>query len=1072
MSSADLSQVFDLVRSLYCHTQTLEEFTDRIVFQEGHKVVLVEQADSYAFKSFVGSLVVGYDDELQHVPSCHQVSTLSELLAFILNSLKRKKKHNILVRGYKLLCVDQQESDIDHFKFQGEVSQNVANIHTSDLWKKLALRLGTDITRHLLENCSIFVMVPPSCAFQVCGFPIYDKVYKPVVRSGFCLQTRFGTRCNTRSAKSRRAVSLKRGGFRAPYQKRKREIIEEDEEDTLRSGKRRRLAKAQEVKETVEKRQPVYFKPVEISGDVFQQTAETGTAPLETRPSWRSGIFPPLPPSQCFIRTMAFLYGCQGMNGFLLNRKKKSAAGSRRIQGPDLVRIIFFEGLAYLNGLERKTKKLPRRFFNMVHLFSQLLRQHRRYAYSRTLQRLCPLVRSDLPQGELSTLLPKHCRPHRVYLFVRECLCAVVPLELWGSLENRCHFLARVRGFLCSSKYEKISIAELMWKMKVNDCDWLKISKKGRIPPSELTYRTRVLGQLLAWLLDGYVVGLVRACFYATESVGQKNALRFYRQELWARLQELAFRDHLSVGHLKELTQAQADCLPKSTIIKHLRFIPKAVTMRPIMRVFGVDAQTRAFQRKICDLRDVLRACVRVSPSLLGSTVWGMTDIHKVLTTLVQAQQDNPEPLYFAKVDVSGAYESLPHDELLHVVSEALSLANEKSFNIRSYTSLWVDSFEGLRKSFVRRADFVTDEMGCSNMKGFLTALQRNDRAHHSIMVEQDLATNIHSQEILQFFTHMLTHSFVRFGKRTYRQLCGIPQGCSASTLLCCLCYGHMENALFQGMELAKGRLMRMVDDFLLITPSLSEAQNFLKVLFAGVSQYGLVVNPHKVVVNFELQEDLSSYAGIQTLASHCLFPWCGLLLDTSSLNVYNDYSSYSGLSLFQSLTLGTFQSAGEQMRRKLMRILKLKCHAVLLDLKTNTVTTVYSNIYKLVLLHAFRFHVCAQSLPFGQTVAKNPANFLRMVWDMAHYANKLFRQSNRGYEVLDGIVPREAMELLFCLSFLLVLSQHRSLYKGMIPHLHKWKRSLESRLGDVQLARVRQAARPRIPVEFLTIRT
>lgn len=40
---------------------------------------------------------------------------------------------------------------------------------------------------------------------------------------------------------------------------------------------------------------------------------------------------------------------------------------------------------------------------------------------------------------------------------------------------------------------------------------------------------------------------------------------------------------------------------------------------------------------------------------------------------------------------------------------------------------------------------------------------------------------------------------------RTYRQLCGIPQGCSASTLLCCLCYGHMENVLFQGMELTKG---------------------------------------------------------------------------------------------------------------------------------------------------------------------------------------------------------------------------------------------------------------------------
>lgn len=74
--------------------------------------------------------------------------------------------------------------------------------------------------------------------------------------------------------------------------------------------------------------------------------------------------------------------------------------------------------------------------------------------------------------------------------------------------------------------------------MDLND----PLPSAGRVPPSELSYRTQILGQFLAWLLDGYVVGLVRVCFYATESVGQKNAIRFYRQEVWAKLQDLAFR--------------------------------------------------------------------------------------------------------------------------------------------------------------------------------------------------------------------------------------------------------------------------------------------------------------------------------------------------------------------------------------------------------------------------------------------------------------------------------------------------------------------------------------------------
>ncbi|XP_061671150.1 telomerase reverse transcriptase [Syngnathoides biaculeatus] len=1072
MSSADLCQVLRLLRSLYRHTDTLEQFTDKIVFREGHKAVLVEPADSNRFKAFVRSVFVGYDKELKQVPSSHQICTLPELLAFILNSVKRKKKRNVLAHGYNLLCLAREEADADHFKFQGDVTQSAAYIQGSDLWKKVALRLGTDITRHLLESCSLFVAVPPSCAFQVCGGPVYDRVSATTVPSGFCLQTRSRTCRNAKSVRNRFGMCLKRSDFRVSRGKRKRETNEKDEEDMRCSKKRRRIGEAQEVKQTVEGRQSVSLMSVEMSTSVSKQPAETNTASLEGRPSWRSGIYPPLPPSQCFIRTLAFMYWGRGMNGFLLNRKKKSAAGSRRLQGQDIIRLVFFEGLGYLNGLERKPKKLPRRFFNMIPLFSQLLRKHRRNAYKKTLQRLCPLSKSDLSQGDLSSLLPKHCTPHRVYLFVRECLCAVVPSELWGSGENRCFFLARVRSFLCSSKFERLSVAELMWKMKVNDCDWLKISKKGRIPPSELAYRTRVLGQLLTWLLDGYVVGLVRAFFYVTESMGQKNTLRFYRQEVWARLQELAFRGHISKGLMEELTPAQVASLPKSAVISRLRFIPKMDSMRPITRVLGVDAKTRAYQRNVRDLRDVLRACARNTPSLLGSTVWGMADIHKGLSTLALAQKEKPQTLYFAKVDVSGAYDSLPHDKLLNVIGQVLSPVQDEAFTIRSYAKIWEHPFEGLRKSFVRQADFVVDEMGSTNMKGFVTALQRSGRVHHAILVEQHFSSDIHGKEMLQFFTQMLTGNVVRFGKKKYRQHRGIPQGSVASSLLCCLCYGHMENVLFKSKTASKGRLMRLVDDFLLITPDLQEAQNFLKVLLAGVPQYGLVVNPQKVAVNFPLSEDAGSVNGIRTLPLRCRFPWCGLLLDTYSLDVYKDYSSYLGQSLRHSLTLGSVHLAGEQMRRKLMVVLRLKCHALFLDLKTNSLAAVYKNIYELVLLHAFRFSVCAQSLPFGQTVAKNPANFLRMIGDMAQYTNHLLRHSNKGCKALAGVVPDEAVDLLFCLSFLLAMSQHRLLYKSMLPHLQKWKRSLERRLGDLRLARVRQAANPRTPVDFLTIRT
>ncbi|XP_047460477.1 telomerase reverse transcriptase isoform X2 [Mugil cephalus] len=1060
MSMTDMSGVLDILRLLYRHTQTLDEFADSIVFRNGQRAVLTEPSDTKLFKSFARSVYVCFDKELQQVPSFNQICTLSELLAFVLNSLKRKRKKNVLTHGYNNFSLAQEDRDADLFKFQGDVTQNAAYILGSDLWMKVSIRLGTDIMRYLLESCSVFVAVPPSCAFQLCGVPVYDKVSMTTHSSGFHLQPQ--------SKKRRRTVEYppvgkekkrKREDVGRKKRKRKREGDQRPEEEVWTPSSKKRRIEHQEHQldihqvccKTLGEGPPIFAESspsmtsVENNTTAVKQFVEMPTTRLllDGGSSWRPGIFPSLPPSQYFIRTLRFLYGGKGMHGFILNRKKKSADGSKRLQGKDVVRLVFFEGLPYSNGLEKKPKKLPRRFFNMVPQFSQLLQQHRRCPYTRILRRMCPVVeRSNAGHGELNSLLPQYCAPHRVYLFVRECLSIVIPQELWGSDHNRLHFFVSVRRVLHSGKFDRLSLAEVMWKMKVNDCDWLKISKTGRVPPSELAYRTQILGQFLAWLLDEYVASLVKACFYATETLGQKNAIRFYRQEVWTKLQDLAFRGHLSKGQMEELTPAQVASLPKSTVISRLRFIPKTDGMRPLTRVIGEDAKTRLFQRHVRDLLDTLRACVHLTPSLLGSTVWGMTDIHKVLSSVAPVQKDKPQPLYFVKVDVSGAFESLPHEKIIEVIGQAMSPVQDELCAIRRYAKIWADNREGLKKAFLR----------------------------------QYFCSDLHCRDMLQFFNQMLTGSVVQHGKKTYRQCRGIPQGSVVSSLICCLCYGHMENVLFKDIAKNKGCLMRLVDDFLLITPHQGEAQTFLKILLAGVPQYGLVVNPQKVMINFPVPESVCSCPDIRLLPPHCLFPWCGLLVDTHSLNVHKDYTSYAGLSLRYSLTLGSFHSAGQQMKRKLMVVLRLKCHALFLDLKTNSLEAVYKNIYKLVLLHAYRFHVCAQSLPFGQTVAKNPMFFLEMIWDMAQYANKLIRFSNKGMilgsKTQIGIMQYEAVELIFCLSFLLVLSQHSTLYKDLLPHLHKRKRSLERRLGDLRLARVRQVTNPRTPVDFLAIQT
>lgn len=52
------------------------------------------------------------------------------------------------------------------------------------------------------------------------------------------------------------------------------------------------------------------------------------------------------------------------------------------------------------------------------------------------------------------------------------------------------------------------------------------------------------------------------------------------------------------------------------------------------------------FQSSVRDLQNVLNACVRERPTLLGSTVWGRQDIHRVLRSITHIHT----PLYFVKV--------------------------------------------------------------------------------------------------------------------------------------------------------------------------------------------------------------------------------------------------------------------------------------------------------------------------------------------------------------------------------------------------------------------------------------
>lgn len=83
----------------------------------------------------------------------------------------------------------------------------------------------------------------------------------------------------------------------------------------------------------------------------------------------------------------------------------------------------------------------------------------------------------DPPRTDFLVLLKQNSSPWQVYTFVRECLERVVPAALWGSSHNKCRFYKNVKKFISLGKLDTFPLRELLWKMRVNDCAWLRLTK-------------------------------------------------------------------------------------------------------------------------------------------------------------------------------------------------------------------------------------------------------------------------------------------------------------------------------------------------------------------------------------------------------------------------------------------------------------------------------------------------------------------------------------------------------------------------------------------------------------------
>lgn len=241
--------------------------------------------------------------------------------------------------------------------------------------------------------------------------------------------------------------------------------------------------------------------------------------------------------------------------------------------------------------------------------------------------------------------------------------------------------------------------------------------------------------------------------------------------------------------------------------------------------------------------------------------------------------------LYFAKLDVQAAFDTIPQSAVLQLMSSLLAESEyriNKHLEMKPGENFREDASSKPLRKYIALAkpsdDFNTFE---ENLEDELAVGKKN-----TIFVENIVAQCRDREEILNLLAQHVQQNMVKIGKKFYRQKEGIAQGSVVSSLLCNYFYADLEARCLDFLQPGQSILMRQTDDFLLITTEKAHAKQFLQIMHNGVPAYGVRVNPDKTLVNFEV---LINGKKIPRLVEHQGFPFCGSFIDTKTLNISRD---------------------------------------------------------------------------------------------------------------------------------------------------------------------------------------
>ncbi|QIX00073.1 hypothetical protein AMS68_005590 [Peltaster fructicola] len=706
---------------------------------------------------------------------------------------------------------------------------------------------------------------------------------------------------------------------------------------------------------------------------------------------------------------------------------------------------------------------VPRRLKGgVLQLVRRIRMRHKRAAFRYMYEYYCPRRTVPALDDSIALAIPDNM----VVAFCQAAVLNVFGAECFGSVHNRRCIEAKINHFVRLRRYENVSVHDLLDGIRIAEVKWLapqRVKPGARLSRTDFDRRKELMAELLYFVFDSFLVPLIKGHFHVTESSVHRNRLFYFRHDTWAAMCEPAIRD-MKANMLEECgsSTVQKAETSRSIGVNFVRMIPKERGMRPIINLRRAMVKQQrgrtTYGRSINSLLQPAFQAMNwersIRPHLTGDAMFSVDDMLPQLQAFrksLQRQGLADAPLYFAKIDVQGCFDSLPQDKLMLLVSRVLERTD---YAIKRFSRVKLlsghnkqtpgfgakPSWKYLLRACERGKQLALDDIiTCESKDGRVNSIYVDGRAQGP----QSRATML---DILQ---EHIESNIISIGNRMYRQRKGIAQGSIVSSLLCNLLYSQMEHEALAFTNRPDSKLLRLIDDFLLITPDRTTAEQFMQTMHAGIAEYGVQVKVEKSRANFDVAIGGVQIARVPSVAD---FAYCGHTINTVTLDLGKDHERAKKNNTADGVTVEHSKMPGQSFYRKTLNALQMQMHGMLISTAHNAVETVLANLFRIFTGVAQKTYHYVHSLPAKSKPAEKLV--IRAITDAIKLAHKLVKRcrSRSVSDDLCGVVSTAQTRWLACKAFVDVLQQRQARHGKLLAWLQEEMRSKALRGLDRQL--------------------